>query len=180
MRKWKKTVLFMILTVLLTGCSHLKPGVEDYTMPEKTDAVQKEAESIIDRLAKQKHVAPELSDDFVSKYLDLNSFEELKRRTKAGIAATNATADMTEKEFRLWSDIIATKRLNQYTVDDLNAKKEELYHILSTMATEQQTSLEEMMDVDYGMKMEELNAFIQSQAEKYLHDKKTEDNQAIP
>lgn len=163
------SLLSMITLLFLTGCSGLKPGLDTYTMPDKkeTAKVNGEAKSAIERMAAKKHVKAELSDDFVSQYMDMASFDELKTRTIAGIKATQDTASMTEEEFQLWQDIINTKRLNQYTVNDLETKKSELYEILNGMAQEKNMELSGLAE-KYGMTEEDLDRFINDQSEKYV------------
>ena len=165
----KIVILSMSAFLILTGCSGLKPGLDTYTMPDKkeTATVNGEAKSAVERMAAQKHVKAELSDDFVSKYMDMKSFAELKARTVAGIKATQDTAAMTEQEFQLWQDIINTKRLNQYTVNDLDTKKSELYSILNGMAEEKNLELSELAE-KYGMTEQDLDRFVVKQSEKYV------------
>lgn len=165
----KILILSMITLLFLTGCSGLKPGLDTYTMPDKkeTAKVNGEAKSAIERMAAKKHVKAELSDDFVSQYMDMSSFDELKTRTIAGIKATQDTASMTEEEFQLWQDIINTKRLNQYTVNDLETKKSELYEILNGMAQEKNMELSGLAE-KYGMTEQDLDRFINDQSEKYV------------
>lgn len=169
--KGKLVLLLVMTTIALCGCSNLKPGLTRYTMPEETQTVpvDTEAKSAIERMAAEKHVAPELSDDFVSQYMDMASFNELKLRTAAGIKVTQDTAAMTEEEYQLWKDIIDTQELNQYTVDDLEKKEAELNKILEDMATEQGLSISSLAE-KYGMTEDELNQFVNDQAEKYVEE----------
>lgn len=169
--KGKLVLLLVMTTIALCGCSNLKPGLTRYTMPEETQTVpvDTEAKSAIERMAAEKHVAPELSDDFVSKYMDMASFNELKLRTAAGIKVTQDTAAMTEEEYQLWKDIIDTQELNQYTLDDLEKKEAELNKILEDMATEQGLSISSLAE-KYGMTEDELNQFVNDQAEKYVEE----------
>lgn len=169
--KGKLVLLLVMTTIALCGCSNLKPGLTRYTMPEETQTVpvDTEAKSAIERMAAEKHVAPELSDDFVSQYMDMTSFNELKLRTAAGIKVTQDTAAMTEEEYQLWKDIIDTQELNQYTVDDLEKKEAELNKILEDMATEQGLSISSLAE-KYGMTEDELNQFVNDQAEKYVEE----------
>lgn len=169
--KRKLVLLLVMTTIALCGCSNLKPGLTRYTMPEETQTVpvDTEAKSAIERMAAEKHVAPELSDDFVSQYMDMASFNELKLRTAAGIKVTQDTAAMTEEEYQLWKDIIDTQELNQYTVDDLEKKEAELNKILEDMATEQGLSITSLAE-KYGMTEDELNQFVNDQAEKYVEE----------
>lgn len=169
--KRKLVLLLVMTTIALCGCSNLKPGLTRYTMPEETQTVpvDTEAKSAIERMAAEKHVAPELSDDFVSQYMDMASFNELKLRTAAGIKVTQDTAAMTEEEYQLWKDIIDTQELNQYTVDDLEKKEAELNKILEDMATEQGLSISSLAE-KYGMTEDELNQFVNDQAEKYVEE----------
>lgn len=162
-------ILSMITLLFLTGCSGLKSGLDTYTMPDKkeTAKVNGEAISAVERMAAKKHVKAELSDDFVSQYMDMASFAELKARTIAGIKATQDTAAMTEEEFQLWQDIINTKRLNQYTVNDLETKKSELYEILNEMAQDKNMELSGLAE-KYGMTEQDLDRFINDQSEKYV------------
>lgn len=139
----KQIMSLFITSILLTGCSRLDPGLDSYTLPEKNEVhtVTDEAKSAVERMAEQKHVKPELSDDFISQYLNMEDFDELKRRTKAGIAITNDTADMTKEEILLWTDIVRSKWFNQYTVTDLEVKKKEFDLIVQELAEEADMSI---------------------------------------
>ena len=101
------------LTLLLcTGCAstlqeemdtHLKPGLVEYDMPDDLEyQAAVEAENTVKKLAEQENVPPSLSDDFIQKYLDMSSFEELKQRTLEGIQITNDMANMPSAEISLW------------------------------------------------------------------------------
>lgn len=162
-------VPMMIAAIFLTGCSELKPGLEEYSMPTQaeTKVVDKEAKSAVERMAEKKHVKAELSDDFVSRYMDISTFDELKRRTEEGIRITQNTADMTESEFKLWEDIISSEQMDQYTVSDMEVKKEELNSIIKKMADEKQTSISGLAE-KYGMTEDEMDQFLNKQAEKYV------------
>lgn len=167
----RKAVLLFIMILFLTGCDTLKPGVESYTLPDETlcdTSAESEAKRIVERLAEQEHVKPSLSDDFIQKYLDMDSFDELKQRTQSGIAAVNDTADMTESEFRLWKDIIDSKRLNMYTTEDLEAKKQEIQRVIESLANEKGQELQDFLKKSYRLAPDEAEAFISRQAEKFI------------
>lgn len=170
----KRKVAFLVIMVLfLTGCDALKPGVESYTLPDETlydTTVESEAKRIVERLAEQEHVKPSLSDEFIKRYLDMDSFDELKQRTRNGIAAVNNTADMTESEFQLWKDIIETERLNMYTTDDLEAKKQEIQGIMESIAYEKGQELKDFLLESYKLTPDETESFISSQAEKFIRN----------
>ena len=168
----KKMILILTMLMACTsvaGCSNMT--TPEYTMPEKNvsdEEVDAEIESMIDRLIAQEHAPAELSEDFLSSYLNMESFDELRARTIAGMKATQDTADLTESEFKLWQDIIESERLNQYTLDDLETKKAELYSILEGLAAEHKQDLESFLKDNYGMDKEEADSFIEEQAEKYV------------
>lgn len=166
----KQIMTLTITCILLTGCSKLDPELDSFTMPEKKEVntVTEEAKSAVERMAEQKHVKPKLSDEFISEYLNMDDFDELKRRTKAGIAITNDTADMTKEEILLWMDIVRSKWFNQYTVTDLEEKKKEFDGIIQEMAEEADMSIREMMALDYGLGEDEAELFLERQAEKYV------------
>lgn len=174
-------ICFILL--FLTGCSGFegfgsgtkKISQKDIEASQK-DEITVMAEDTVNKLAREKYIAPSLSSSFMQKYLDMDSFEELKTRTVAGIKATQNTADLTEKEFQLWKDIIKDKQMNQYTVSDLNKKKEELTDILNSMARENNESLLEFVNDNYGMSNEELKSFIEKQAQKYVQSDKDINN----
>lgn len=173
----KQIMSLFITSILLTGCSRLDPGLDSYTLPEKNEVhtVTDEAKSAVERMAEQKHVKPELSDDFISQYLNMEDFDELKRRTKAGIAITNDTADMTKEEILLWTDIVRSKWFNQYTVTDLEVKKKEFDLIVQELAEEADMSIKDMMKLDYGLGKEEEDLFLKKQAEKYIEQGAADD-----
>lgn len=173
----KQIMSLFITSILLTGCSRLDRGLDSYTLPEKNEVhtVTDEAKSAVERMAEQKHVKPELSDDFISQYLNMEDFDELKRRTKAGIAITNDTADMTKEEILLWTDIVRSKWFNQYTVTDLEVKKKEFDLIVQELAEEADMSIKDMMKLDYGLGKEEADLFLKKQAEKYIEQGAADD-----
>lgn len=165
----KQWITGIFAGIIFTGCGQLNTNMKEFSMPETTEAkIEEEAKYSIERMAAEKHVKPELSDEFISQYLDMNSFEELKQRTKEEIHATQDMAKMTEQEFQLWKDIIDTEMLNQYTTDDLEGKKSELKNILESMAKAKNMELEEMMKESYHMNQEELDSFLEKQAAKFF------------
>lgn len=173
MREILIPILIAAAILCLSGCAIQTSTVPEYTMPEQTADDQEvitAVENEVERLAKQYHVAPELSDDFVSTYLDMDSFEELKERTKEGIAVTKDEAGMSKKEILMWQEIIRNKQFTKYTVSDLQKKQNELNEILQSLATEKGQPIEEYVKEHFGMDMEETATFLESQAEKYLHN----------
>ena len=54
----------------------------------------------------------------------MDSFEELKKRTQEGIAATSNESNMTKQEILLWRDMIKKKLAMQYTTDNYEQKKQ--------------------------------------------------------
>lgn len=178
-RKIVTALLSAMMLTFLTGCDALQPGLKKLAdTPDTEDTVTVMAKNTVERLASQKHIPYSLSDDFIQRYLNMQSFDELKARTKAGIAATNSSADMTEAQYRLWQDIIATEQLNQYTVKDLEDKKIELNSIMDKMAADNNQSLEEFLE-KYGMSLNDGDEFAQKQAEKYVQEdvENTSDNE---
>lgn len=90
----------------------------------------------------------------------LASFNELKIRTAIGIKNGRIT-DYTRTEqcrkkgriaitkkliFRSYKNIIATKKFNKYTVDDLEKKTTELNKILEDLAKTQDLSISELFE----------------------------------
>ena len=116
--------------------------------------------------AEEEHQEFELSDEFVSKYLDMDSFEELKKRTQEGIAATSNEAGMTKQEILLWRDLIKKKLAMQYTTDNYDQKKKELEDSLDQMAEEHQMNRKDFYEKYYDMTEEDTEAFVKKQAEK--------------
>lgn len=166
---WKIPICILAIVTAFNGCTAQEP-IKSYTLPNVSeDEITTEAESIVEKLAKEKHVAPQLTDDFVSSYLDMEDFAELKERAKEGIAITQEEADMTEKEILMWQEIIRNKQFTKYTVDDLNTKLDELNGILQAMAEEKGMGVEAFVQEYFGMDYEEATDFIKGQAEKYLH-----------
>lgn len=168
----KKSLIIslMLISAFITGCDAIRPGVEDYTLPDEklySTTENAEAKRTVERLAEQEHIKPSLSDDFIQKHLNMESFDELKQRTKAGIAAVNDTADLTESEFQLWKDIIETERLNLYTTDDLEERTREIQTAIQNMASKKAVSLQDFLMQSYHMTPEEADAFMAKQAEKF-------------
>ena len=124
------------------------------------------AKDIVKSKAEEEHQEFELSDEFVSKYLDMDSFEELKKRTQEGIAATSNEAGMTKQEILLWRDLIKKKLAMQYTTDNYDQKKKELEDSLDQMAEEHQMNRKDFYEKYYDMTEEDTEAFVKKQAEK--------------
>ena len=153
-----KKIYVLLLTgsiVSITGCSAIQYGTED--LPKPTYQKSK---------AEEEHQEFELSDEFVSKYLDMDSFEELKKRTQEGIAATSNEAGMTKQEILLWRDLIKKKLAMQYTTDNYDQKKKELEDSLDQMAEEHQMNRKDFYEKYYDMTEEDTEAFVKKQAEK--------------
>ena len=183
MKKLISVLFLLTVSVFIAGCNAIQSGVPD--LPEDTqetssdDSVTRVAENIVKKLASQHHEPFSLSDDFIQKHLNMDSFEELKARTKAGIQATQDTADMTEAQFQLWQDITETEMLNQYTVADLEIKEKELTAILNQMAADAEMSMEGFME-RYGMDQEQASVFIEKQAKKYVQKTAGEAESELP
>lgn len=166
----KKIVILSVIAPILscTGCGAIQYGTDD--LPESSFTYQKNAEDtakdIIKNKAQEKHESLELSDEFVSKYLDVDSFEELKKRTQEGIAATSNEAGMTKKEILLWQDLIKKKLAMQYTSPDYETKKDELENSLDQMAADHCMSREKFYKKYYDMTNTDTEAFVEKQAKK--------------
>ena len=167
------------LTLLLcTGCAstlqeemdtHLKPGLVEYDMPDDLEyQAAVEAENTVKKLAEQENVPPSLSDDFMQKYLDMSSFEELKQRTLEGIQITNDMANMSSAEISLWQQIIRDKAFNFYTTDDIDARSAELNGILDSIAASHQMTTQEFLaSGDFGIDLSGARGFLDAQAARY-------------
>ena len=166
----------LMASISLTACNAPESGLPKYdTESISEDAVDKEinkaVQNTVERLASEKHVAPELSDDFCSKYLDMNSFEELKIRTLNGIKVTEASFDLSKNRAALWKQITDNANFNQYTTADLDRRIAELKGIVEELARNNKMSLEEYLSqVEFGLSMDEYEAFIKEQAEKYYQE----------
>ena len=137
-----KKIYVLLLTgsiVSITGCSAIQYGTEDLPKPTYQKSTEDTAKDIVKNKAKEEHQEFELSDEFVSKYLDMDSFEELKKRTQEGIAATSNESNMTKQEILLWRD---------------------------EMAEEHQMNRKDFYEKYYGMTEEDTEAFVKKQAEK--------------
>lgn len=168
-----KTKWFLIgVCLMLAGCGHLEPGLKEFEIPEDyVRAAAVEAENTVEKMAKEEHVPPSLSDDFMQRYLDMSSFDELKQRTLDGIQITNDTADMTEGEIALWEQIVKDAAFNQYTTTDLERRKQELIGILDSLAARQSMTTEEFLkNGDFGIDLKQATEFLDRQAEKYAID----------
>lgn len=164
-----KKIYVLLLTgsiVSITGCSAIQYGTEDFPKPTYQKSTEDTAKDIVKNKAKEEHQEFELSDEFVSKYLDMDSFEELKKRTQEGIAATSNESNMTKQEILLWRDMIKKKLAMQYTTDNYEQKKKELENSLDQMAEEHQMNRKDFYEKYYGMTEEDTEAFVKKQAEK--------------
>ena len=127
-----KKIYVLLLTgsiVSITGCSAIQYSTEDLPKSTFQKSTEDTAKDIVKSKAEEEHQEFELSDEFVSKYLDMDSFEELKKRTQEGIAATSNEAGMTKQEILLWRDLIKKKLAMQYTTDNYDQKKKKLEDI---------------------------------------------------
>ena len=169
-----KKIYVLLLTgsiVSITGCSAIQYSTEDLPKSTFQKSTEDTAKDIVKSKAEEEHQEFELSDEFVSKYLDMDSFEELKKRTQEGIAATSNEAGMTKQEILLWRDLIKKKLAMQYTTDNYDQKKKELEDSLDQMAEYNifQTDTSERKDFYekyYDMTEEDTEAFVKKQAEK--------------
>ena len=160
-----------IAAAVLSGCSALRPSLVE--MPKSEAAVYPasayaEAENTVRRLmaAAGSEEGPGLDPDFFRKHLNMDSFDELVRRTEAGIAATRSKAGLTAKEAQLWDDVISRKEVNQYTTDDIEGRIKELTDAMQAMANEAGETMQEMLKTR-GFDVDEAMAFMARQAEKY-------------
>ena len=162
-------VLTALIPVFLCSCS-VKQGLDKY--PERQEVtdhmVTRAVESEIERAAKEKHVPPELSDDFVSRYIDIDSFDQLKQRTKDGLTAAYSSADMTEGEMALWKEIIDRESVPLFTTDDLVERVAQIHAAIDALAAEHSMTLEEYVgQTKYGMTAPDVEVFVTKQAEKF-------------
>ena len=161
----------LAMTVPLYGCSAMRSGLVEFERPETTaysaDAYA-EAENTVRRLmaATGLQEGPSLDPDFFRKHLDMDSFDELVRRTEQGIRATQDKAGMTTAEAALWSDIIARAELDQYTTEDVMGRLDDMLRILGEMADEAGRTMEGYLS-QRGMNIADTRKFMEEQAEKY-------------
>lgn len=67
----------------------------------------------------------------------------------------------------LWEQVSQAEGFTQYTSKDFEAKKQELNMILEDLAAEQQQTIEEYAE-SYHMSEEEIQQFMEQQAQKYI------------
>lgn len=162
-------ILVALAPVFLCSCGIVQ-GLDKYPeRPEVTDyMITRAVESEIERAAKEKHIPPELSDDFVSRYIDVDSFDELKQRTKDGLAAAYSSADMTKGEMALWKEIIDRESVPLFTTDDLAQRASEIHAVIDALAAEHSMTMEEYVgQTKYGMTAPDVDAFVKKQSEKF-------------
>lgn len=164
----KKSFMLLCIAFVLSGCQGLDNTIPDSTVPDRKE-VHTVMQRNIEKIASEKHAVPELSDDFVSRYLDMNNLEELQQRTLAGIQITNAEADMTKEEISLWKEMIKNEKFTQFTMEDAETKKQELQEILDDLEKDCGVSKEKFLQ-QYGMTEESVSKFIENQAQKYEQD----------
>lgn len=80
----KKIIVFVVLSTCLTACS-MEPASPPAIVVPDQKSVEQQMEKNVEAKAEEYHVTPELSDDFIQQYLDMDSFEELRERTLEGI-----------------------------------------------------------------------------------------------
>lgn len=142
----KKIIVFVVLSTCLTACS-MEPASPPAIVVPDQKSVEQQMEKNVEAKAEEYHVTPELSDDFIQQYLDMDSFEELRERTLEGIWITQDQANMTKDEINLWEQVSQAEGFTQYTSKDFEAKKQELNMILEDLAAEQQQTI----DPEIGM-----------------------------
>lgn len=163
----RKLIMILFCSCLIfSGCQGMENSPSAIVLPKEETQVHTVMQRNVERMAEEKHVPATLSDDFCSKYLDMDNMKTLEQRTVDGIAATQSKADMTEQEIQLWNQIIRNKQFTQYTSDDIQRKEAELTSILNNLAAEHEVSLEEYLD-SYGMDKDDMEHFVEKQAEKY-------------
>lgn len=121
----KKIIVFVVLSTCLTACS-MEPASPPAIVVPDQKSVEQQMEKNVEAKAEEYHVTPELSDDFIQQYLDMDSFEELRERTLEGIWITQDQANMTKDEINLWEQVSQAEGFTQYTSKDFEAKKQEL------------------------------------------------------
>ena len=154
----KKIIVFVVLSTCLTACS-MEPASPPAIVVPDQKSVEQQMEKNVEAKAEEYHVTPELSDDFI--------FEELRERTLEGIWITQDQANMTKDEINLWEQVSQAEGFTQYTSKDFEAKKQELNMILEDLAAEQQQTIEEFAE-SYHMSEEEIQQFMEQQAQKYI------------
>ena len=178
----KRMAVSVICTALFMGCGYLEPGLKEFDLPEdyvRMAAV--EAENTVEKMAQKENVPPSLSDDFMERYLDMGSFEELKQRTLDGIQITNDLSDMSEAEIKLWEQIVRNADFNQYTTSDLERRKAELLGILDSLAKEHDMTTEEFLrNGDFGIDLQSAEGFLERQAEKYASEFEKKKAEGLP
>lgn len=162
----RKIIVFVVLSTCLTACS-MEPASPPAIVVPDQKSVEQQMEKNVEAKAEEYHVTPELSDDFIQQYLDMDSFEELRERTLEGIWITQDQANMTKDEINLWEQVSQAEGFTQYTSKDFEAKKQELNMILEDLAAEQQQTIEEFAE-SYHMSEEEIQQFMEQQAQKYI------------
>jgi len=158
-------ILSIAAGIMLSACSSLSSDMPKREKADTTPGINlsKKNEDIPD-----KPEPYELSDDFISSYLDVDSFNNMTKRTQDGIRITQDTAGMSKGEVALWKEIIMSDYYTQYTTDDLEAKMAELYAALADTAAKHKMTEEEYVKSDpIGMEIEEVKKFLKEQAEKF-------------
>lgn len=74
----KKIIVFVVLSTCLTACS-MEPASPPAIVVPDQKSVEQQMEKNVEAKAEEYHVTPELSDDFIQQYLDMDSFEELRK-----------------------------------------------------------------------------------------------------
>lgn len=167
------TAILAVSLLVLTGCSSYDSSYFSPTTKDLPKSSKKYSKETVTRLARQnaqailRHYKPTLSSDYFSRYLDMKSFGELKARVLEGMKITQETAKMTEKQAKLWNDIIKSKSYTTYTVNDADKKYAELEKIIQQMAANNKKSADEYIKQAYSMNHNEYTDFIKEQAKKF-------------
>lgn len=165
----KKLITLFIISLVLCGCSIQQKMPRDLPDSDKKAVYTEKITPAIDyvnELAKQKHIAPTLSDDFFDKYMDMKDFNRQKVRTLAGFVAVQNTIGLTEAEYQMWNDIIEEADDNLMTSADMEAKEKELEGLLNKAIADNNLSKEEYMK-NLGITKTDMEAFLKEMSNRF-------------
>lgn len=93
----KKIIAFVVLSTCLTACS-MEPASPPAIVVPDQKSVEQQMEKNVEAKAEEYHVAPELSDDFIQQYLDMEQENRPHRRCRDRLLLGHAHGN----EARTW------------------------------------------------------------------------------
>lgn len=118
----------------------------------------------VERMAKEKHVAPSLDPDFIEKYYPVKDQKAFRALVESGQKGVEKDLVAGTKKYRLAQALMDTQEISMITTDDLNRTAEQYNRALDKLAKEKDMSSEDFLNTYYDMSSSEFQTFVQQKA----------------